>query len=415
MKITIVNTQENFGGAAIAAKRLHNGLQKEGITSELFVMNKISNEKNVVGPQGKIERIYSRLRAALDGLPTWFYTKRCGMFSAAWWNNKKLVSRLNSSDSDIIHLHWINAGFLSVADIKKLKKPVVITLHDMWYFTGGCHYNGTCAGYQNSCGKCPLLGSHFKYDLSYFKLKQKKKIYKNSNVTFIPLSNWIGKELIRSKVATCNKSIILPNPIDFSTFTSIDKRYARALLDLPQDRTIVTFGAVNSTSDTRKGYRELINALNLLTLKDVTLVIFGTSNSGLSFDLEKKYDVRCLGYLNDELTLRVVYSSADVMIVPSREENLSNTIIEALACNTPVVAFDIGGNCDMVEHKKNGFLAKYDITGKSLAEGLSFCLEHLTYLSENARQSVVAKFDSNVVINKYIDIYRALLLKDKKG
>nr|WP_257625610.1 glycosyltransferase [Enterobacter hormaechei] len=174
------------------------------------------------------------------------------------------------------------------------------------------------------------------------------------------------------------------------------------------------FGAVNSTSDSRKGYKELKNALKEMEVENLILVIFGSSTSDLESELNGKYKVVCLGFLNDELTARIAYSAADVMVVPSLEENLSNTIIESLACNTPVVAFDIGGNKDMIDHKKNGYLAKFDLTGKTLAQGILYTLDNKSELSLNARKTVEDKFDEQIIIPKYIKLYRELFSKGQK-
>jgi len=414
VRVLILNTQESFGGAAIAAKRLHEGLLKHGVDSSLFVMNKETNELNIYGPDNKLERIISRLRAAIDSLPLWGYHHRSGLFSVAWWNNRKLVRRINKSNCDVVHLHWVNAGFLSVQDISRIKKPVLITLHDMWYFTGGCHYTNNCEGYKQDCGNCPLISSNFKYDISYIKKRQKRSVYAKTNVTFIALSQWIYNEINSSNVAISNRKLIIPNPIDLEKYVSIPKNNARVLLNLPLDKKIVMFGAVNSTSDSRKGYKELKSALKVMDVENLILVIFGSSTSDLESELKGKYKVVCLGFLSDELTTRIAYSAADVMVVPSLEENLSNTIIESLACNTPVVAFDIGGNKDMINHKENGYLAKFDLTGKTLAQGIVYTLDHKGELSLNARKTVQDKFDERRIIPKYKNLYSELLSKGQR-
>lgn len=236
MKVLILNTQESFGGAAIAAKRLHDGLLRHGVDSSLFVMNKETNKSNIYGPDSKLERIISRLRAAIDSLPLWGYRHRSGMFSVAWWNNRKLVRRINESNCDVVHLHWVNAGFLSVHDISRIKKPVIITLHDMWYFTGGCHYTNSCEGFKQDCGNCPLISSNFKYDISFIKRRQKRSVYAKTNATFIALSHWIYNEINSSKIAVSNKKLIIPNPIHLEKYVSIPKNNARVLLDLPLDK-----------------------------------------------------------------------------------------------------------------------------------------------------------------------------------
>ncbi|EFB3740251.1 glycosyltransferase, partial [Escherichia coli] len=409
MKVTIVNTQEIFGGAAIAAKRLYHGLREFGINTEYVVMNKSTNENMVIGALNKKERIFYRIRSFLEPLPIFGYRKKNSLFSVAWWSNRKLIKRLNKSDSDIIHLHWVNAGFLSVKDIGRINKPVVITLHDMWYFTGGCHYSNGCQRFKQKCGKCPVLDSKFKFDISYYKKRQKQSVYTKNNVKFVALSRWIGKQFLASNIMPNAELRIIPNPLDLERYQSIPKIVARELLGLPQNKKVIMFGAVNSTADKRKGFKELTQALNKLTLdENVMLVIFGTSEVKLSKKIEDKYDIRCLGFINDDLTLRISYSSADLMIVPSLEENLSNTIVESLACNTPVLSFDIGGNSDIISHKHNGYLANYDETGNSLKDGIIYCLNNNIKLSQNCRTSINSYFGQENVIPQYIKLYQSL-------
>ncbi|TYB33570.1 MAG: glycosyltransferase, partial [Flexistipes sinusarabici] len=187
---------------------------------------------------------------------------------------------------------------------------------------------------------------------------------------------------------------------------------------LPKDKKLVLFGAMSSTSDPRKGYKELSEALFKMDKNyDIEFVVFGSSKplNAPDFGFKTHY----LGSLADDVSLVTLYSAVDVMVVPSLQENLSNAIVESLACATPVVGFDIGGNSDMIEHQKNGYLAK-PYESKDLADGIEWVLREVqsstfnvqgSGLRKNAREKVVREFDSKVVAEKYIELYESVKRK----
>ena len=294
-------------------------------------------------------------------------------------------------------------------DIIKIKAPIVWSLHDMWAFTGGCHYDENCQGYKTSCGNCKVLGSSKENDLSkkIFKSKE-KKFPKINNLTIVGLSRWIhncSKESILFK----NKKIVnLPNPIDTNIFKPYNKKMARELWELPQNKKLILFGAMEATSNPRKGFAELSEAIKKLQTIDFELVVFGSNKPGIIKDFVFK--THYLGSLEDDRTLANLYSAVDVMVVPSLQENLSNAIMESLACGTPVVGFNIGGNCDMIEHKKNGYLA-LPYEPDSLKSGIDWVLNSKNYnqLCQNARAKVMIEFDSVVVSKDYMRLYEDIL------
>jgi len=226
----------------------------------------------------------------------------------------------------------------------------------------------------------------------------------------VGLSKWINECSKNSSLLKDKKHINLPNPLDTSIFKPFHKEKARELWNLPHDKKLVLFGAMSATSDINKGYKELSEALHKLTYKDVELVVFGSSEpqNAPNFGFKTHY----VGQLHDDVSLVTLYSAVDVMVVPSLQENLSNAIMESLACGTPVVAFDIGGNSDMIEQKQNGYLAKpFDTT--DLKDGIEWILNlsenEYNKLSYNAREKVVREFDSKIVAKKYIELYEEIL------
>ncbi|ORU93996.1 MAG: glycosyl transferase family 1 [Cycloclasticus sp. symbiont of Bathymodiolus heckerae] len=412
MKVLIVNTSDLEGGAARASYRLHKALLVEGVDSQMLVQSKASDDFTVTGLISFIQKALSIVRPVLEALPVLAYKKRSQtLFSPSWLPFSQLVNRINAINPDAVHLHWINNGMMSMGDIANIKAPIIWSLHDMWAFTGGCHYDEECGAYVNSCGSCKVLGSSKGYDLSRYLFKRKFANYsKHKNLTIVGLSRWLASCAERSRLFKKNKVVCLPNAIDTSIYLPLEKTVARELLRLPLDKKLILFGAMAATSDPRKGYKELCEALDLLNSDDIELVVFGSSAPKVpgSFNFKIHY----LGQLYDDATLRALYSAADVMVVPSIQENLSNAIMESLACATPVVAFDVGGNGDMIVHKENGYLAKsFDTT--DLAEGIEWILNAPNYeqLSANARNKVLREFDSRVVAKRYIELYESVLDK----
>jgi glycosyltransferase involved in cell wall biosynthesis len=410
MKILIVNTSDINGGAARAAYRLHNALLAEDVDSQMLVMNKSSDDYTVVGPISKVEKVMTKLRPTLDSLPIRLYKEKTKtLFSPSWFGFSGIVDKINEINPDIVHLHWICSGMMSVEDIARIKAPVVWSLHDMWAFTGGCHYDEECKGYEESCGNCKVLGSNKENDLSRKVFKRKKKAFDSKqDMTIVGLSSWLKECSKSSTLLKDKKHINLPNPIDIDIFKPFDKEKARELWNLPHDKKLVLFGAMGATSDPRKGFDELSDAMKKLKNPNIEFVVFGSSQPKNAPDFGFK--THYLGHLHDDVSLVTLYSAVDVMVVPSLQENLSNAIMESLACGTPVVGFDIGGNSDMIEHQQNGYLAK-PIESEDLAHGIEWVLNTTNHdeLCSNAREKVVREFEAKVVAEKYIKLYKGIL------
>lgn len=410
MKILIVNTSDINGGAARAAYRLHKALLKEGIESNYLAQDKSSDDWTVIGPISKLQKGINKLKPMLDSIPVKSYkNKTPTLFSPSWFGFSAIVDKINKINPDVVHLHWICGGMLRIEDIAKIKAPIVWSLHDNWAFTGGCHIMWECEKYKNTCEACPRLGSDKQNDLSTKIFKRKQKAFAlKKNMTIIGLSNWLNECSKSSTLLKDKNHINLPNPIDTNTFKPFDKEKARELWSLPKDKKLVLFGANSATSDINKGFKELSDAMAKLTSKDIEFVVFGSSQPQNAPDFGFK--THYLGSLADDVSLVTLYSAVDVMVVPSLQENLSNAIIESLACATPVVGFDIGGNSDMIEYQKTGYLAK-PFESEDLACGIEWILNNDQYdiLCKNARDKVLKEFDSKIVAKKYIELYRRLL------
>lgn len=412
MKILIVNTTDIEGGAARAAYRLHRALCDSDVDSRMLVQYKKSDETAIYGGAGSQGRWVHGARIMLDHLPVRMYKDRTmTLFSPAWLPGSSVVDRINEIDPDIVHLHWICGGMLRIEDLARIKAPIVWSLHDMWAFTGGCHYDEECGLYTQWCGRCKVLGSARECDMSKKIYERKRRTFvRITDMTIVGLSRWITQCAQHSPLMNGRRCVTLPNPLDTEFFAPCDKKNARAALGLPQDKKLVLFGAMSATSDPRKGFAELSIALQKLNDPDVELVVFGSRQKGCEKLLG--FTAHYMGQIDDDADLIHMYSAADVMIVPSLQENLSNAIMESLSCATPVVAFAIGGNDDMIEHDVNGYLAKPFDTD-DLARGIAWVLDHPQYdaLCAHARQKVVESFDAKIVARQYRALYESIVNK----
>lgn len=407
MKVLIVNFSDTDGGAARASYRLHQALLDQGVDSNMFVQFKKSDDNTIISSTSFYAKIRSKLQAIANIIPLIKY-KRPPLFSASFSPSFNIAEKINKLQADIVHLHWINAGMVKIEELSKIKAPIVWSLHDMWAFTGGCHYSGTCEKYKISCGECPLLRSNIENDLSSKIFKRKQKVFKSINITVVGLSRWLQECAKSSTLFKGKKVVNIPNPINTQIYKPFDKEQTRELFKLPKDRKLVLFGSMSATSDPRKGFHELKSSLRHLGSENVELLVYGSSEPETPQDLGFK--THYLGKFHDDKSLALLYSLADVMVVPSIEENLSNVIMESLSCATPVVCFDIGGNSDMVEHKINGYLVK-PFDAKDLARGIDWVLYNEKYieLCESSRVKVLEKFENSIVAKEYIGLYSSIL------
>ena len=412
MKILILSESDISGGAARAAYRLHQSLLLQGVNSQMLVQRKSSDDFTVLAKDKKSTKYFNKLRPIIDSIPNRFYKNRTGaLFSSSWLGFSGIADKINDMNPDIVHLHWIAGGMLKIEEISKIKAPIVWSLHDMWPFTGGCHYDQHCGLYKDKCGGCKVLSSEKENDLSREVFNRKVSTYsKIRMISIVATSLWVGRCAKESSLLKDRDIVTLPNPLNTSIFSQIDKNIAKGFFNIPTDKAVILFGAMRSILDPRKGSKELFEAINMLDLKDVVFVIAGSSEPQDPPKLQ--YPTYFISPLNDEVSLPLMYSVADVMIVPSIQENLANSIIESLSCSVPVVAFDVGGNSDMIEHKRNGYLAEA-ISPNDMAIGIEWVLENnkSKKLSNYARKKAVQEFDQKVVSRKYINLYKGVLQK----
>jgi len=416
MNILLINNSDIIGGASRASYRLHKGLQDIGANSQLLVQEKYSDDKTVLAPEYRLSQAIARSKLTFDTLPLKFYSQRSKNIFSLQWFPDQMVSKISEIAPDIINMHWINAAFIQIETIAKLKRPVVWTLHDMWALTGGCHYSGECDRYTASCGTCPQLGSTSNWDLSHWVWQRKAKAWKGLNMTIVSPSTWLAKCAKSSSLLKNFRIEVIPNGLDIQKYKPIEKSIARKLLNLSPDKQLILFGSLQATSDSRKGFHLLQPALQELSKSGwqdrLELVIFGAfkPENPLEFGFKAHY----LGTLNDDLSLALLYSAADVFVLPSTQENLANTMVEAISCGTPCVAFSIGGMSDIIEHQKNGYLAQpYKL--EDLAQGIAWVLENKERhqnLCTRARDKAEQEFTMRQQAHRYSSLFTSILGTD---
>ena len=408
----LVNTHARGGGAAIAALRLHRGLRGIGIESRLLVQSPPSDEPGLTGPRGPLARALAWARPRLDSLPARRYPRRqSSLFSPAWLPDR-LTRDVAALAPDLVHLHWIAHGFARIETLARLGRPLVWTLHDSWAFTGGCHLPFDCTRYRDACGACPALGSQREVDLSRRVWERKRAAWRDLALTVVTPSRWLAGGARASALFGSARCEVIPNGLDLDRFRPADRAASRARLGLSHDRTVLLCGGAGIARDPNKGLASMATALRgLAPPRRATLeaLIFGTAPGDRLPDAG--LPLRDLGFIADEGELAALYSAADVFVAPSLHENLPNTVMEAMACGTPCVAFDVGGVSDLIEHQRTGWLAR---SGDSadLARGIAWVLEdepRRRELGAQARAKTEAEFAIARVARRYADLYAEVM------
>ena len=408
MKVLQVSGTDKIGGAGIAAYRLHEGLEQSGIESQMLVLRKATSDPSV-------HRLLSRMNR-LQSLQTRYASKRYNrqlkahprQSDSAYWSLNTspypIADQINSFKADIVHLHWVGDNFLPIQQMAKITAPIVWTLHDMWAFTGGCHYSGDCQAYQRGCGNCPQLIQTQPHDISQQVIQQKIEAWSGIPMTIVCPSNWLADCVRQSQVLGQKRVEVIPNGIDTSYFKPLDKASARHALNLPQDKKLVLFGAFGGTEDPRKGFTYLRDALKLLPeASDIELVVFGSDQAE---QLDLNLPVHQIGRLQDNVSMVLLYSACDVFALPSLQDNLPNTLMESLACGTACVGFDTGGISDIIQHQENGYLAQFkDI--ENLAKGIQWTLSQSLPAIEIHQQAVI-RYALSHIAGQYTHLYQSL-------
>jgi glycosyltransferase involved in cell wall biosynthesis len=406
--VRILQLQTTMKSGGSSAIRLHRAFQKAGFESGILtcMMDKLVEPEIVYMP--KKSRVIAWVDGKLKGYINRNNRREFGPFSYPVLGSD--ISRLKEiKNADIIYLHWVLGGFLNLSTIEKLLrlgKPVVMIMHDMWSITGGCHHSFTCDKYLSGCGNCPILPGNREKDLSFREFNKKQKLYsKYNNLFFVSPSRWLF-DCTKKALLTRNKPVFcIPNALDGTIFKPFDKPAAKQILNIDPTETIIAFGAVAIESP-YKGLTYMLEALQILHregLEKTTVMIFGSNYNKQVADAIP-FKTRFMGHLNDEYSMVLMYNSADVLVVPSLADNLPTVITEAMSCGTPVVGFHVGGIPDLIDHKKNGYVAQYKDAG-DIARGILFCIEN------KIMGKRLPEFEEDQVVRQHVELMN--LVKNK--
>lgn len=410
MKVLQLSTYDGGQGAARATFRLHRALRDAGIDSSLRVAQTSSGDPWVRAPRSKPRQALALLRS-----------------SASWWLQKpqrsanpvthsvaalpsRLDRELNAAGADLLHLHWLQDEFLSVEAIGRLRGPLLWTLHDSWAYCGSEHYPASaadqrfCEGY-NRCNRPP---GDRGLDLDRWTWRRKRRAWASllPRLQLIAPSRWMAEQAAASALLAGVPCAVIPNALP-AAFRPIPREQARALLDWPQGRRLILFGAIDGTVDARKGWDLLAAAMALLAgeRSDLEAVLLGQSAPAQGSTPPLPLPSRTPGRFHDDVSLALAYAAADLVVVPSRLDNLPQAASEALACGTPVVAFRQGGMADLIEHRRNGYLAE-PFDPADLARGIAWCLDTPGLASSPA---LLHSWSPAAVARAHQDLYRQVL------
>ncbi len=405
MKVLHVGYSDTRGGAAIAMMRLHQSLIDINVDSKVLVAEKISNDSNVIGPSKSLEVILYEIKQILARQKKYIFKKNDNFSHSLNIFRSNIVKKINEINPDIVNLHWINNELMSIGQINEIKQPIVWTFVDMWPMCGGEHYTETRRyrdGYLKS--NKDVKG----FDLNRWLWNKKKKNWEKKIKKVVCISEWLKEKAMESDLFGNSKVEKINCNLDLSLWKPVDKNEAKNILNLPSDKKIFLFVSTNGIEDKRKGFEFVDNALNNLSnsRNDFQLLILGKANS-LN---KKKYEYKVIDKLlnGNPIELRLIYSACDLILAPSTLEAFGQVALEGASCGTPTVAFNKTGILDIIEHKVNGYLSNYK-DQEDFNEGINWILNNDDKnLLNNCLKVTKEKFDSRLIANKYLDIYKSL-------
>lgn len=414
MKVLHINTYDGNGGAGRACLRLNKALRDIGIDSNVLVLYRFndSNPVNAIsaGYFGKLKAVFNIFSERY--FSKWLTKATKTPFSLQWFG-VDISKHPAVLAADVLHIHWVNHGFLRPSDLKKLdllEKKVVWTFHDSNAFTGGCHVRYDCENYYKNCGNCPLLKSPNPKDLSNEIWKKKEEAYSQFYFNVIAPSNWMKDSVKLSSLMGTRTIATIPNTLETEVFKPYVKSEAKGIFKILPQKFVLLSGFMPSKNDKHKGTSYLLDALILLAknktvdVSNIELVVFGNKKN---VEMpEFPFKTTFLGTISKDEHLAKCYAAADVFLLPSLEDNLPNTVMESMACGTPVVAFRTGGIPDMINHLENGYLAEYK-SAEDMVNGILWAYHyvHPNLLQKEARRKVLTEYSEVVVAEKHLKYY----------
>ncbi len=417
-RIDIVSNSDTAGGANRAAFRLYRAMRAADGTTGMTVAQKRGDDWGVQGTDGLLEKAQRWLRPRVGAGFLALQKSPDPNIRSANILPSRLASRLERNDADVLNLHWIGGETLSIEDLGRLRKPVVWTFHDMWPLCGAEHFadDGADARWRHGYDAHNRIAGSSGPDLDRHTWNRKRRAWTRPLHVIAP-SRWMAECVAGSALMRDWPVSVVPNVLDTGMFKPLERAHSRHALNLPQDRRIVLFGALGGSRDVRKGYDLLLGALGHLAAAhgDVLCVVFGQGAPRRPAALP--FPIAWMGHVADDTTLALLYSAADVVVTPSRQENLPQSATEAHACGCPVVAFRCGGLPDVVDHGATGYLAR-PFEPADLAHGIAWVLAdpaRRRALGAAARARALRLWSPHAVVPAYRAVVEAALAAQACG
>ncbi len=404
MNVLHINQSDIYGGAAIAAYRLHQGLLAQGIDSNLLVGKALTSSQRVAT------------------VPHWVHIET-QLFRLGWLFGLNYLNHISTftiprhpffKRADILHFHNLHTGYfnyLAIASLTKLK-PAVFTLRDMWSFTGHCSHSYDCDRWKIGCGKCPYPNTYPEVQIDNTRLEWKLKnwAYNRSDLTIVAISKWLAEQAKESMLGRF-PIYHIANGIDTEVYQPLDREKCRSLLGVPIRKKVLMFGAFNQRKH-GKGGDLLLKALQNLPASiksEIFLLTMGEAGEAISEAAGTT--TLNLGFISSDRLKSIAYSSADLFLFPTRAEAFGQVAQEALTCGTPVVSFNVGGVPDLVRPGLTGYLAKPE-DYKDFSNGIFQLLEDeklRLQMSQNCRKIAIQEYDLEQQTKRYIKLYERIL------
>jgi len=400
MRIVHVNFSDSGGGAAIAVKRTHELLLREGIDSLLLVIENKNNFTNTYSlRQSLLTIIKTKIKKTLSRQLKYIFKTNNRNTHSLNLIPSGIVKKINELKPDYVNLNWIGNETISISDISKIKSPVIWTLHDMWPFCGAEHYSNNqryISGYTKS--NKPVNDSGI--DINRIIYNKKIKYYKNIS-KIICSSDWIFNCAKESFLFKNKKLKQIPLFIDSKFWKPLDKKFSKNSLDINEDQKVILFGADNFVNNERKGFKFLSEVFNKFDIQnEYKILLFGCGKEH-NFDHINKNIIN-LGLARDEYTLRLLYSASDVVVVPSQIEAFGQVAYEAIHCGSPCVVFNDTGLTSIIDHKVNGYISKKNNI-EDFTSGIKWCLNNKNLTQKSININALNRFNYKNIVNDYIN------------
>lgn len=405
MRVLHAATHEHTG-AGRAAVRTHAAVAKAGVASELLVLHGTGADPGVEVLGSPTRELVADLRNRAERALLSLQASGDDAYRSLGFRGPGLGA-INARAADVVHLHWI-PGLLGIADLPRIARPVVWTFHDQWPICGAEHYTELARpreGYTAANRRPGARGP----DLDRWTWQRKRARWRGFAPVIVCSSRWMAGEVRASLLFGGREVHVIPNPLDTALYCPQDRAAARVALGLPGDRVLLLFAAWSATSDRRKGFHVLAEALRLLAGRGlaarVDLVVCGAKGA----EPVHGFTTHWLGQLSDEASMRRLYSACDVLAIPSLQDNLPNILAEAMACGLPAVGSETGGIPDFIRPGETGLLAAPG-QAPQLAERLELLLRDAALRSrigEAARRTIEGACDERSIGARYAELYRA--------